>query len=327
MEGKRRGDRRGVCPFPPLRADCLAGDLVPNAAADQALKKGTSTWDGEEPEPNPVTQIILTRTLQTLAVTLPVLLGLRAVLPPGRFARLLRWCGPLSTLSLSAYFVATFQARSPLFSRLSGSGCGLITHLPASVGNAVALTFDDGPHPGSTPHLLDLLKQHDTKATFFLVGERVARYPSIVRRIADEGHAIGIHGLHHRTMVLQSPAQVRQDIRESVRHIETAIGEPLPFPRLLRPPYGFKTPLLARTAARVGCRIIAWSLDPRDYDPVSVDTLIKRVERNLSPGSIVLLHERPGESVTAEALPLLIRLCRNRGFDCQMLATSTVSHR
>ncbi len=291
------------------------------------MKKEMSAWDGEEPEPNPVTQIILTRTLQTVVVTLPVLLGLRTVLPPRRFARLLRWCGPVATLSLSAYFVATFQARSPLFSRLSGRGSGFITHLPARAGKAVALTFDDGPHPDSTPHLLDLLKQYDTKATFFLVGERAARYPAIVRRIADEGHVIGIHGLRHRTMVLQKPAQVRQDIRESIRHIETAIGELLPFPRLLRPPYGFKTPLLARTAARMGCRIIAWSLDPRDYASVSADTLIRRIERNLSPGSIVLLHERPGESVTAEALPSILKLLHDRGFDCQTFAQSLISRR
>jgi peptidoglycan/xylan/chitin deacetylase (PgdA/CDA1 family) len=277
-------------------------------------------WEGEEPEPNPVTQIIATRTLQTIAVTLPVLFGLRVVLPPDTFGRLLRVCGPLVTAALSGYFVATFHARSPLFSLLSGRGNVFITRLPGAAGDAVALTFDDGPHPDSTPHLLDLLKQYDARATFFLVGERASRYPGIVRRITEEGHGIGIHGLRHRTMVLQNPARVRKDIREAIRRIEEAAGTPLPFPRLLRPPYGFKTPLLVRTAAQNGCRVIAWSLDPRDYDSISADTLTARVAEKIVPGSIVLLHERPGKSVTVQALPSLLRLCRDRGLDCQTLS-------
>ncbi len=279
-------------------------------------------WEGEEPEPNPVAQIIATRTFQTLAVTLPVLVALYGVLPPISFGRLLRVCGPLVTGSLSSYFVATFHARSPLFSFLSGKENSFVTRLPAAAGNAVALTFDDGPHPDSTPRLLDLLKEQDARGTFFLVGERASKHPEIVRRIREEGHGIGIHGLRHRTMVLQKPAHLRSEIYEAVRRIEEAAGMPLPFPRLLRPPYGFKTPLLARRAAQSGCRIIAWSLDPRDYDPISADTLTARVSEQLSPGSILLLHERPGESVTVQALPSLLRLCRDRGLVCQALSVS-----
>ncbi|MES2462283.1 MAG: polysaccharide deacetylase family protein [Armatimonadota bacterium] len=277
-------------------------------------------WEGEGPEPNPVTQIIVARTLQTVAVTLPVLLGLRAVLPPETFGRLFRASGPFVAGALSVYFAATFHSRSPLFSLLSGRGNGFITRLPASAGNAVAFTFDDGPHPDSTPRLLDILARYDARATFFLVGERAVRYPEIVRRILSEGHAIGIHGLRHRTMVLQKPAALRREISEAILQIEEAAGAPLPLPRLLRPPYGFKTPLLARTAARLGCRIIAWSLDPRDYDPVSSERLAAHVKKGLSPGNIVLLHERPGKSVTADALPLLLDLCRERGLECQALS-------
>ena len=191
-----------------------------------------------------------------------------------------------------------------------------ITHLPHRLGNAVALTFDDGPHPETTPYLLDILKQYGAKATFFLVGEQVSRWPEIAARIADEGHAIGIHGLHHRTMVLQTPAQIRKDIGETVRRIEAATGKPLPFPRLLRPPYGFKTPVLARTAGQLGCRMIAWSVDPRDYDGISADCLVERVERKIAPGSIVLLHESPHSDSTAQALPRLLQICRERGLAC-----------
>jgi peptidoglycan/xylan/chitin deacetylase (PgdA/CDA1 family) len=294
--------------------------VVEDTAAEPIVTETTTHWDDEEPEPNPVMQIIVTRTLQTVAITVPLLIGLRVVLSPDRFGLLLRAGGPLVTAALSAYFAAAFHARSPLFSLLSGRGNGFISRLPASAGNTVALTFDDGPHPRSTPYLLDILAQHNARATFFLVGERVSRCPEVVRRMADEGHAIGVHGLRHRTMVLQKPAQVRNDIQEAIRSIEEAAGAPLPFPRLLRPPYGFKTPLLGRMAARLGCRIIAWSLDPRDYDPISSDSLMARLAQKVSPGSIVLLHERPGESVTAQALPSLLKLCHDRGLECRPLS-------
>lgn len=274
-----------------------------------------------------MTQIILTRTLQTVAIAVPVLMALRAVLPPSRFDRLFRASGPLITTALSAYFAATFQARSPLFSLLSGRENRFTTQLPACAGNAIALTFDDGPHPDSTPSLLNILAQFEAKATFFLVGERVSRYPALVRHITREGHAIGIHGLHHRTMVLQTPAQVKKDIDETARRIEDATGQALPFPRLLRPPYGFKTPLLARAAARSGCRIIAWSLDPRDYNSISPEALVAHVTRNVVPGSIVLLHERPGASATLQALPSLLALCRDRDLACKTLSESLVNRR
>ena len=294
--------------------------MVPDAATEHQATVTKRKPSEEAPEPNPVAQIIATRTLQTLLVAFPVLIGLRAVLPPKRFRCLLRWGGPLVTAALSGYFAATFHARSPLFSRLSGKENEFVTHLPPDAGKAVALTFDDGPHPETTPYLLDVLKQYGAKATFFLVGERVSRWPEIVRRIADEGHAIGIHGLRHRTMVLQAPAQVRKDIGESVRRTETATGKQLPFPYLLRPPYGFKTPTLGRTAGALGCRIIAWSVDPRDYDGISADCLVKRLAREIAPGSIVLLHESPKSDLAARSLPGILRLCRERGLDCCPLA-------
>jgi peptidoglycan/xylan/chitin deacetylase (PgdA/CDA1 family) len=277
-------------------------------------------WEEEGPEPNPVTQIITTRTLQTVAAILPVLIVLHRVLPPDRFRRLLWASGPVVAASLSTYFAATFHAQSPFFSALAGRKNGFITRLPPGVKNAVAFTFDDGPHPDSTPLLLDMLKEQNAKATFFLVGERASQYPEIVRRIAQEGHGIGIHGLRHRNMVLQKPEQVRKEIKEAVWRIEKAAGISLPLPYLLRPPYGFKTPSLARTAIRLGCRIIAWSLDPHDYDTANSGTIIARVDKNIQPGDILLLHERPEVNITVQALPSLLLLCRDRGLELQTLS-------
>ncbi|MBC8102801.1 MAG: polysaccharide deacetylase family protein [Cytophagales bacterium] len=280
------------------------------------MKDTPSLWQGEGPEPNPVVRIIAIRTAQTTALTAPVLVSLAIFLPPSGFWRVIPWIGGLVSAGLSAYFGATFHARSPLFSWLSGKNGEFLSRLPPSEGDVVAVTFDDGPHPETTPRLLDLLAEAQVTATFFLVGERVSRYPKIVRRIADEGHTIGLHGLHHRTMVLQSASEIRADLGEARRRVEQATGKALPTPLLLRPPYGFKTPILGRVAARLGCRIVAWSVDPRDYDEVTAATLVKRVAEKVAPGSIVLLHERPGAGTSVEALPRLLALFQERGLRC-----------
>ena len=208
---------------------------------------------------------------------------------------------------LSAYFVATFTARVAI------PGCPQIVRLPESERNAVALTFDDGPHPDTTPRLLDILAQGQAKATFFLVGERVTQYPKLVQRIAEEGHAIGIHGLRHRTMVLQSSANIKKDLLETVTRIEEAIHASLPRPLLLRPPYGFKTWTVCQIAARLGFVVVAWSIDPRDYDPTEPLVLRDRIERNLRAGEIILLHERPDHPAALDALPGILTLCKQRG--------------
>ena len=260
--------------------------------------------------PNPVAQIIATRTVQVGGLALLALLGLKKALPPERFRPLVPLGGAFVTTGLSAYFVATFAPRLPL-------GAPLLTRLPPHTGpNTVALTFDDGPHPDTTPRILDLLRAHDAKATFFVVGEAVARHPCLVRRIADEGHTLGIHGLRHRTMVLQNGPSILADLRETARRI--ALAAPgAPPTRLFRPPYGFKTLTLSRAATRSGLQLVAWSLDPRDYDGVSSAADIEaHLGARLRPGDIVLLHERPGTMHTLDALPGILAHIAARGLRC-----------
>ena len=257
---------------------------------------------------NPVVQIIVTRTLQTGGAALLALAGLRAVLPPERFRPLIPAGGLLVAGGLSAYFVATFTPRTPL------GGVPLVCRLPKRADRAVALTFDDGPHPETTPRLLDILAAHDAHATFFLVGERAARFPDLVRAIADAGHALGIHGLRHEAMVLQSASRAAADLRAARRILVDTAGLPDPAAvRLFRPPYGFKTAALCRAAARLGLVTVAWSCDPRDYDLVNANALRARVAARLRPGDIVLLHERPDAPHTLDALPGVLADIAGRG--------------
>jgi peptidoglycan/xylan/chitin deacetylase (PgdA/CDA1 family) len=271
--------------------------------------------DGWEPGPNPVAQIIAVRTAQVGGAAVASLAGLRLLLPPERFWPLVPWGGTVVAGGLSAYFVATFHARTRF------PGTPLLVRLPREAGKAVALTFDDGPHPDTTPRLLDRLAEGGATATFFVVGERASAYPRLVRRIVEEGHALGVHGLRHRTMVLQSAREIERDLTEARRRIEDAAGAPLTA-RLLRPPYGFKTWALARTADHLGWSLVGWSLDPRDYDPASAEELAARTASCLVPGAIVLLHERPDSDTTPGALPGILQACRERGLTCLPLMTS-----
>jgi peptidoglycan-N-acetylglucosamine deacetylase len=271
--------------------------------------EGVVSGDGWEPGPNPVARIITVRTAQVGGAA--ALTGLGLCLPPERFWLLVPWGGAAVAVGLAAYFIATFYARTSF-------GVPLLVRLPPSAENAVALTFDDGPHPKTTPILLDALAAAGAKATFFLVGERARAYPDLARRITAEGHGIGVHGLRHRTMVLQSAREIERDIAEAARILEDVTGQPLPV-RLLRPPYGFKTWTLCWTARRLGWTLVSWSNDPRDYDPVSADELAGRAAARLTPGDIVLLHERPETDRTNDALPLLLRTCREQGLSCVSL--------
>ena len=248
---------------------------------------------------NPVYPIIATRTVQVGSVAAIVLAALCPFVPPATIPLLFVVGGSFVTVGLSAYFVATFYPRTTF-------GLPLTTRLDPNLKNAVALTFDDGPHPETTPQLLDILAAQGAKATFFLVAERAKHFPDLTRRIADEGHTIGVHGLRHRAMVLQSARQIRTDLAEAEQIFTEILGRPLPM-RLLRPPHGFKTWTLCRTAHKTGWEIVAWSLDPRDYDNPPVELLVSRITKALAPGDIVLLHECPGAGATIDALPPILQ--------------------
>ncbi len=274
-----------------------------------------NAW-GEPRPPNPVTRIIAVRAAQVGGAAAVLLATLAVFVPPALLPMLCGAGGVIVTAGLSVYYARTFNPRTTY------PGGTQIARLPVDCRNAVALTFDDGPHPDTTPRILDALRDADARATFFLVGERAARYPEITRRIAAEGHMVGIHGLRHRTMVLQSEHEIERELTEAVALIEAAADIRLPRPLLLRPPYGFKTATVARAAGRLGFVFASWSLDPRDYDPITAEWLLEWASASLAPGAIVLLHERPDSPVAVDALPALLALCRARGLSPMALSVA-----
>jgi len=185
-------------------------------------------------------------------------------------------------------------------------------------GRKVALTFDDGPNPDTTPRILDTLQKCAVKATFFVLGRHVERWPALVDRMVREGHQVGNHGYFHIKLHLRSPGYVRRDLVLGMRAIEQAGGTT---PEFFRAPHGFRSPWVSAIARSMGQRTIGWSVGVRDSDQPGVSEILDRTLSRTRPGSIILLHDGDGynadadRSQTAAALPLIITGLRDRGYE------------
>lgn len=171
----------------------------------------------------------------------------------------------------------------------------------------VALTFDDGPNPNTTPELLDLLKQYDARATFFMVGTNAANYPDIVQRICQEGHQLGNHSWEHLDFSLMSSAdEIIENYQKADDVIFAACGHDA---AVVRPPYGSMSELYDQTVDRPS---ILWSIDTRDWeshDPVAIENTI---DQYIGDGSVILLHDIHADSV--EAMKSVLPKLKEKGY-------------
>jgi len=160
------------------------------------------------------------------------------------------------------------------------------TTIPSGVPPGIALTYDDGPDPESTPALLDLLKQRGVKATFFVVGEKVRAHPEVVRRCHDEGHTVANHSHRHGTWTnIHFGGWMRAELEACQRAVVDAIGVA---PRHYRPPFGLMNPYVEPAARSLGMEVVGWNVRSLD---TAHDDAAARVVRQLAPGAIVLLHD------------------------------------
>jgi len=152
----------------------------------------------------------------------------------------------------------------------------------------VFLTFDDGPTPGITDWVLAQLKRYNARATFFLVGKNVLKYPELVRRIVREGHSIGNHTYTHRNGWRESPASYLKEIRKTDYAIRSTVGFK---PKFFRPPYG-KINFIVSPIIRRSHRVVMWDVLARDFDPnMSAEACIQNVLEHYLPGSMIVLHD------------------------------------
>ncbi|MEO7932674.1 MAG: polysaccharide deacetylase family protein [Chthoniobacterales bacterium] len=164
-------------------------------------------------------------------------------------------------------------------------------------GPYLAMTFDDGPSSEYTPTLLDELKKRNIKATFFLVGQNVAEYPDLVKRMVAEGHEVANHSWSHPAFAKMSDAAVRNEIQKTQDAIVAACGVK---PTLLRPPYGSVTQSQKKwIPAEFGTQIILWSVDPLDWKRPGESVVRSRILSGAADGAIILAHDIHGGTVKA----------------------------
>jgi peptidoglycan/xylan/chitin deacetylase (PgdA/CDA1 family) len=178
----------------------------------------------------------------------------------------------------------------------------------------VALTFDDGPWPGTTRAILGILRRMHVRATFFLVGSRAARAPALVRAIARGGHAIGNHSWSH-PMHPAFRRLPRERLHAELARTNQALERLGVEPALFRPPGGSVDGRVVAAALELGMRTVLWDVDPRDWaDGARPAALAASVLRQVRPGSIVLLHDGGGDGwTTVRALPAIVRGIRAMG--------------
>jgi len=163
----------------------------------------------------------------------------------------------------------------------------------------IAMTFDDGPSSANTPRLLEILKQRNIKATFFLIGQNAASNPDIVRRILADGHELGNHSWTHPQLSKLSDDRVTTEINKTQDAIKEASGFT---PTLLRPPYGAITARQREwIESQFGLSIILWSVDPLDWKRPGASVITQRILSQVRPGAIILSHDIHKQTV--EAMP------------------------
>jgi peptidoglycan/xylan/chitin deacetylase (PgdA/CDA1 family) len=175
---------------------------------------------------------------------------------------------------------------------------------------AIALTFDDGPHPQYTAQLLQVLDKFQIPASFFWLGVCVNHSPEIAKQICDRGHWIGLHGYDHQNFPMLSPEELRQSLEKTQAAIYNACNLHPKNIRDVRPPNGLFTPGILDLLNQWNYRTVQWSVVPEDWVSPGVITVVQRVLKQVQNGSIIVLHDGfyGGQDVAATAQILIPQL-------------------
>lgn len=179
-------------------------------------------------------------------------------------------------------------------------------------GHFIALTFDDGPHPEKTPEILDILRENQIKATFFVVGENARNNEDVIERIINEGHEIGNHTFRHKYLFGKDRGLMEReiDLCDDVIFNHSEYSS-----HLFRPPGGLFDSTLTSICAERGYSVVLWSIDTRDWAGTAADDIRDEIYKYVEDGSIILMHDYVcGESHTAEALREIIPKLKELGY-------------
>lgn len=212
-----------------------------------------------------------------------------------------------------AIYYSAYAVRSQILGETVWCGSGS--------NNSVALTFDDGPSP-DTLAILEVLRSDNVKATFFLIGESVEKYPEIARKIAADGHEIGNHSFSHPIYLFCSANKVRNELEKTQEVIEKAIGVA---PKLARPPCGVRSRAYFSTAKKLGLQTIQWSDAGFDWKKISAELIAQNILETVQSDSIILLHDgddtgKSRRRATVKAIPIILSGLREKDLRVAPLA-------
>ncbi|MFE4052611.1 polysaccharide deacetylase family protein [Streptomyces sp. YIM B13518] len=159
-------------------------------------------------------------------------------------------------------------------------------------GRTMVLSFDDGPDPRYTPHILDTLARYEVRAMFFVCGEMAAGHRDLVARMADEGHVVGNHTWTHPLLTRLRRARIRSEMERTSDIVEKICGER---PAWFRAPYGAWNRAVFRLGAELGMESLAWTVDTLDWTEPGTRTIVERVADGAAPGVVVLSHDAGGD--------------------------------
>lgn len=221
--------------------------------------------------------------------------------------------------ALAALGVAAAAHAAPALTALLGVRVRLFPRL-AGIGDAnrVALTFDDGPDPASTPRFVELLAARGVRATFFLLGSMLARSPRLGRDMVAAGQELAVHGWAHDNLLLCGPSTTYHDLAAARSLIADATSQ---VPRFFRPPYGVLTTPALLAARRLDLEPVLWTCWGEDWTPTATpQSIVEKVRGGLGGGGTILLHDCDFLTVpgawrsSLAALPPLLDECARRGF-------------
>jgi peptidoglycan/xylan/chitin deacetylase (PgdA/CDA1 family) len=189
----------------------------------------------------------------------------------------------LSAAAAASATAAAYQSMAP-----SGQWYGHTFTHSSRTSKKLALTYDDGPNDPHTLRLMEVLARHDVRATFFCIGRYAQQKPQIVRDLIKAGHVVGNHTQTHPNLALQSQAQVRIQLTTCQNILSDVIGAS---PKLFRPPYGGRRPVVLRIARGMGLEPVMWSITCYDWKATSPEQIEQHVKRQLRGGDVILLHD------------------------------------
>ena len=210
---------------------------------------------------------------------------------PGK-GRCRRWlCALLACLACGGTMGLRCGAQDTVYRSVPTDGC------------RIALTFDDGPHPGQTHRILEVLERYGVRATFFMIGVNIRNYPDAAREVIARGHEVGNHTDSHVCPRNLSESALAAELDRCEDTLENLCEYR---PHLFRPPEGVVNAHVRHCAERGDYTVILWSVDTRDWETRQAGVIAGRVLSRIRPGDIVLMHDYVADSKTPEALELML---------------------